>query len=112
VAIEPEQLLVIAIHRNGAPSQRGRFTPESGQLVISCRSGANGVGLAVIIDGGSEKPKVKTLSGRKPGSTLQSWVKLRIISPALMSKTSAIAISTTTNAPWRDGIPLYSDLLP
>jgi hypothetical protein len=48
------------------------------------------------MDGGSDKPNVSTLRGLKPGSTFQRLTRLRIINPAPVRRTKAIATSTTT----------------
>src|SRR5712692_8030897 len=69
-------------------------------LFCTCRSVARiASGLASLIDGESDTPNVKTLRASKPGFTRQSAFRLRIISPAAISNTSAIAISATTNTP-------------
>src|SRR5271163_4149331 len=57
------------------------------------------VGLVCNVDGESEKPKVRTLRGLKPGSTFQSCTRVRRARPAPISRTSASAISTTTKMP-------------
>src|SRR5882724_9258572 len=60
------------------------------------------------MDGGSENPNVRTFFASNPGFTFHSAVKVRIISPAPTSKTSASAISAATSARctrWRVPLP-------
>ena len=51
------------------------------------------------MDDGREAPNASTLRESKPGFTLQSAFRLRIISPAAINNTSAMAISATTKTP-------------
>src|SRR5436190_7101527 len=56
-------------------------------------------GFAERIDGDKLRPNVTRLSGLNPGSTFQIAVRLRIIKPAPINNTNAIAISAATNTP-------------
>src|ERR1700683_1131791 len=56
-------------------------------------------GLDCKAAGEREKPKVRTLRGLKPGSTFQSWTRVRSGGAAPISRTSASDISTITKMP-------------
>ena len=56
-------------------------------------------GLVIRLAGEREKPKNITFCGLNPGSTFHSCSRLRSVSPAPISRTSASAISTTTKTP-------------
>src|ERR1700685_2489531 len=56
-------------------------------------------GVVCKVEGESEKPKVRTLRGLKPGATFHSCTSVRSARPAPIKSTRASASSTTTKTP-------------
>src|ERR1700722_20472145 len=73
------------------------FTPGTLLILSSNRRRRARVSAEVVLgSAGSDKKKVIAWFGLNPGSTRQSAVRLRIMSPAPTSKTKASATSTAT----------------
>ena len=112
VSAAPQARRAARHRRSGVPRPRSEKPPGHPERRRACRRKSRKAariasGFAAIIEGGSESPNVSTWCGSKPGSTLHSFARLRMVNPAPISRTRASAISTTTNtlcARWR--VPL------